>query len=124
MNNKEYLTEEKYEKMNKTFKTLYLTLLIIGIILFIVGIILLVLNKDSNIINIIVGLCLIIFGIGLSALSIRDFIRHAYTRDIISYYQQQQMPIAKESIEKMAPSVGVAAKEISKGVKDGLKEEK
>ena len=36
---------------------------------------------------------------------------------------QQQMPVAKESIEKMAPSAGVAAKEIAKGVKKGLKEE-
>ncbi len=124
MNNKEYLTEEKYEKMNKTFKTLYLVLSIIGIITFIVGIVILVLNKDLNIINIIIALCLIIFGIGLSTLSIRDFIRHAYTRDLVSYYAQQQMPIAKESIEKMAPSVGTAAKEISKGIQEGLKEEK
>ena len=30
----------------------------------------------------------------------------------------------KEGVEKMAPSMGVAAKEIAKGVKEGLKEEK
>ncbi len=33
------------------------------------------------------------------------------------------MPIAKEVIEKIAPSVGVAAKEIAKGIKEGLKDE-
>lgn len=57
-------------------------------------------------------------------------------RKIIAYQTQQAMPIAKEGIEKMAPSLGKAgaiiskemtpvykdiAKEISEGIKEGLK---
>ena len=33
------------------------------------------------------------------------------------------MPIVKESMEKMAPSAGVSAKEIAKGIKEGISEE-
>ncbi len=125
MNNKEYLTEERYQKMNKTFKALYLILALIGIGMIIGGIILLIVNKSVNYFSMgkLIGCVLIIVGIALSILSIGDLLRHAFTRDIVSYYAQQQMPIAKEGIEKVAPSVGVAAKEISNGIKEGLKDE-
>ena len=33
------------------------------------------------------------------------------------------MPIAQEGIDTMAPRVGNAAKEIAKGIKEGLKDE-
>jgi len=42
-------------------------------------------------------------------------------REINAFYAQQQIPVAQEGIEKMAPSVGNAAKEIAKGIKEGLK---
>ena len=41
-------------------------------------------------------------------------------REINAFYAQQQMPIAQEGIEKIAPSVGIAAKEIANGIKEGL----
>ena len=44
-------------------------------------------------------------------------------REVNAFIVQQSMPIAKEGIEKMAPSAGVAAKEIAKGIKEGLKDE-
>ena len=44
-------------------------------------------------------------------------------REINAFYAQQQIPVAQESIEKMAPSVGNAAKEIAKGIKEGLDKE-
>lgn len=48
-------------------------------------------------------------------------------RKIMAYQVQQVMPIAKEGIEKMAPSLGKAgatiSKEISKGIKEGLKDD-
>ena len=44
-------------------------------------------------------------------------------RELLAYHAQQIRPVAQEGVEKMAPSVGVAAKEIAKGVKEGLKEE-
>lgn len=44
-------------------------------------------------------------------------------REIVAFSAQQIMPVAQEGIEKMAPSAGVAAKEITKGIKEGLKDE-
>lgn len=48
-------------------------------------------------------------------------------REINAFYAQQTMPIAKEGIETMAPTVGSAAgtigKELAKGIKEGLKDE-
>ena len=44
-------------------------------------------------------------------------------REINSFYSQQQIPVAKEGIEKMAPAVGNAAEEIARGIKEGLKDE-
>ena len=59
-------------------------------------------------------------------------------REILAYHAQQVMPVAKEGMEKVAPTLGKVgasiakemapaygdiAKEISKGIKDGLKDE-
>lgn len=66
---------------------------------------------------------MIIIGIALTVLSIGDLLRHIFARDVISYYAQQQMPIEKEKIKEIVPSVGVVAKEITKGVKEGLEDE-
>lgn len=58
-------------------------------------------------------------------------------RELLVYHAQEVMPVAQEGIEKMAPTIGKAgasiakemapvygniAKEISKGIKDGLKD--
>lgn len=43
-------------------------------------------------------------------------------REITAFTVQQTMPLAKEGIEKMAPTVGGAVKEVTKGVKEGLNE--
>ena len=62
----------------------------------------------------------------------------AKRREILAFSAQQVMPVAQEGIEKMAPTIGKAgasiakemapvygniAKEISKGIKDGLNNE-
>ncbi len=44
-------------------------------------------------------------------------------RKINAFYVQQQIPIAKEEIEEMAPTVGNAVGEIARGIKKGLKDE-
>ena len=44
-------------------------------------------------------------------------------RELLAYHAQQIRPVAQEGIEKMAPSAGVAAKEIAKGIKEGLKDD-
>ena len=44
-------------------------------------------------------------------------------REITAFTMQQVMPVATEGMEKVAPSIGKVAKEISKGIKDGLKDD-
>ena len=45
-------------------------------------------------------------------------------REIAAFTAQQVMPIAKEGIDEMAPTVGNAAREISRGIKEGLNDDK
>lgn len=44
-------------------------------------------------------------------------------REILAFTTQQVMPVAQEGIEKMAPTMGNVAKEITKGIKQGLKDD-
>lgn len=44
-------------------------------------------------------------------------------REIAAFATQQMMPVAQEGIEKMAPSIGTVAKEVTSGIKEGLKDE-
>lgn len=60
----------------------------------------------------------------ISTLMISGFIyATAKGREIDAFYAQQQIPVAKEEIEEMAPTVGNAVGEIAKGIKKGLKDE-
>lgn len=43
-------------------------------------------------------------------------------REIAAFTTQQVMPIAKEGIEKMAPTIGIVGKEIAKGISEGIEE--
>ena len=47
----------------------------------------------------------------------------AKRRSIYAFQAQQVMPVAKEGIDEMAPTLGNAAGEIAKGVKKGLKDD-
>ena len=147
---KEYLSEEQYQKANKKVKTVGLIVMLIGITALASGIAMLVFGTDN--IRMFGGMP-IILGIGVTiwGCMIRFIIGNQ--RQIFAYMAQQQMPIAQERIEKMAPTVGKAgasmlkemapvytetaktvakemapvygetAKEIAKGIKEGLKEE-
>ena len=44
-------------------------------------------------------------------------------REISAFSVQQSMPVAKEGLEEIAPSLGEVGKEIAKGIKKGTKEE-
>ncbi|MGN1312121.1 MAG: hypothetical protein ACI4U4_03815 [Bacilli bacterium] len=48
----------------------------------------------------------------------------AKRREITAFTTQQVMPVAQEGIDKMAPTIGNAAKEIAKGIKEGISEDK
>lgn len=47
----------------------------------------------------------------------------AFRREMTAFSAQQVMPVAQEGIDKMSPTIGKAAKEITKGVKEGLKDD-
>ena len=44
-------------------------------------------------------------------------------KEIAAFTTQQVMPVAKEGIDEMAPTIGNAVSEITKGIKKGLKDD-
>ena len=64
------------------------------------------------------GVFVIFFGLIVSA----GIFSAAFGRNIFAFKTQQVMPVAKEGIEKMSPTFGTVAKDITKGVKEGLKD--
>ena len=122
---KEYLNEEKYNKIKKILKTIGFISLSIGVILFVMSLLIRVpemgqdgwfeleSKKDH--------LRFLSFIFGLMLPMSMFFI--AYGREIRAFQAQQVMPVAKEGIEKMAPTAGVVAKEVTKGIKEGLNED-
>ncbi len=55
------------------------------------------------------------------AVSIYTF---AKRREILAFSAQQVMPVTKEGIEKMTPTVSKSVEEITRGIKKGLKDDK
>lgn len=117
INNNGYLNEEQYKKTKKKVNLIGIILLCVGLPLAIIGFVTtFVMRGDNNLFSLMfLGMPMIFIGFFL--------IMASHMREITAFTTQQQMPIAKEGIEKMAPSVGVAAKEIAKGVKEGLNDE-
>lgn len=146
MENKKYLTEENYQKSNKKVKIIGNILIIIGLILLTIGLVLLVsgflgfgnqitngmemgqegINSSSifsSFSGFAIGGFLMPPGLFLTILGLIVRFLIGNRREITAYTTQQVMPIAKEGIEEMAPTIGNAAKEITKGIKNGLKDE-
>lgn len=47
----------------------------------------------------------------------------AKRRNVLAFTAQQTMPVAEEVMETMAPKVGNLAKEVAKGIKEGLSDD-
>lgn len=121
MENKEYLNEEENQRISKKLGKISKAMIICGIIGFIVCSILLFGDLISFEKRGLVGFAWIGCGACTGFGLILFFT--ANQRKISAYMVQQGMPVAKESIEKISPSIGVAAKEIAKGIKEGLKDD-
>lgn len=128
---KEYLNEESYQKVKKGVNKVGIVMFVIGILMVIAGIALVLIGflsfgKDgghSNFAMFTIGGFVLVFGFAIAGFGGQAlFIGHA--REIQAFAAQQSMPVAKEGIEKMAPTIGEAAKEISKGVAEGIEEGK
>lgn len=120
--NNEYLSEERYQKSKKKLITIALIILIIGLLIGGLLIIRGIINSDDSYIratSYAFAFAIIVFSVAIS-LSIFLF---ANQREITAFQVQQNMPIAQEGIDKIAPTMGNAAKEIAKGVKEGMKDD-
>lgn len=148
---KEYLSEERYQKNNQKIKKIGKILLIIGIIILIISYIMIVLgfmgfgntaiNSISNNDTIEKTAHSIFGNFGLFAVggfinsigftltiagAITMFIAHR--REIAAFTTQQVMPVAQEGIEKITPTIAKAAGSIAQSISNGInntdKEEK
>lgn len=135
MNKKEYLSEEKYQKIKKILITLGFISLAVGVILLVLAILVKVpeepslgdpnwwgnskISSDVESKKALLFFFSFVFGIMLPAMLFGT----AYKREIGAFTIQQEMPVKQETIEKMAPSVGEAAGTVAKGIKKGLKDE-
>lgn len=124
---KEYLNEEKFQKANNKVKWGGRIAIIIGLTMIIIGIFVIKVpemgekgwfESEST------RMFLIFPGIFITMVGCMIRFIVANQRAILAYQAQQVRPVAQEGIEKMAPSAGVAAKEIAKRIKEGLEEEK
>lgn len=124
---KEYLNEENYLKTNNKIKWIGRIMILIGIAIILVGVFIIKVPDMSSTdwyeadtkrnIFIFGGVFITIVG------CILRFVV-ANQRNMMAYQLQQIMPLGQENMEKMAPYYGNVAKEVTKGVKEGLKEEK
>lgn len=62
------------------------------------------------------------FVIFASCIISSNIFMNAKQREIAAFQSQQIMPVAQEEIETISPSLGKAAGDIVKGIKDGLKD--
>ena len=79
-------------------------------------------NKSSSVgsfSSIAFGVVVIVGTLGASA----SVYMIAKRREILAFTAQQVMPIAQEGAEKMAPTAGKVAKEVAKGIKEGLRDD-
>ena len=144
-NKTEFLTEENYRKSNKKVKTIGNIITSIGAVLLIGGIILVILGflgfgneiingmemgeevmKPQNIFSsfggFAIGGFMIVPGLFLTSVGLMVRFLIGNRREITAYTTQQVMPLAKEGIEKMAPTIGDAVGTIGKGLTKGIKE--
>lgn len=126
MDKKEHLNEEKYQETNKKVKRTGLIMIIVGGILFSCFLLSMILQfamfgQKQSINPMVFGIFGFLGVFGLPILGIGLYLRFvvANGRNITSYIAQQQMPVVKEGTEKMAPTAGKVAKEITKGIKEG-----
>lgn len=149
MEKKEFLNEENYQRSNKKVKTIGTILIVIGLVLLIGGFFLTIagfLGFSSQVTNgmemgqqginqkgifssfggFAIGGFMIIPGLFLTAVGFMVRFLIGNRREITAYTTQQVMPVAKEGIEKMAPTIGSAVgtigKELAKGIKEGINE--
>ena len=143
MENKEYLNEEEYKKVNKKVKTAGLVVLLLGVCLLISGILVVFSASFMKVPSMgdpnwfdassaqmgrsSLGMFMIIPGIFVTVVGCMIRFGVANRREIMAYQLQQLMPLAQEGTEKMTPTAAkysrTIVRETVKGLKEGLSEE-
>ena len=122
MNENKYLNEEKYQKTKKTLITIGCISIIIAITLLVLAI-----TKktpemgqdgwfEAETTRSLMFMGAFVFGLMVPMVT---FIP-AFQRDINAFNAQSTVPVAKEAANEMAPTAGNLAKEVTKGIKEGL----
>ena len=75
-------------------------------------------GKGIGGILIMIGINVIIFTLVISGVLFLIYKK----REITAFTIQQTMPIAKEGIEEMSPTIGKAVKDVAKGITEGISE--
>ena len=151
MEEKKYLNEEEYQQKAKKLKSIGKIVLVIGILMLVLGIVFLVLGfsgfgktgidaVSSSRLNsgqftkgifsgfglFALGGLLNTFGLFVTGIGVMILFM-AHRREIVAFTTKQVMPVAKEGINEITPTIGNAmenfAEHISKGIKKGLKDE-
>ena len=148
MEEKKYLNEERYQENLKKLKKAGKIVLIIGTGMFILGMVLLIIGfsgfgksgmemvSESNLNPMqtakgaygdmglfALGGLFGVFGLFIAGIGVMMTVV-TYRREIVAFTTQQVMPVAKEGVNEMAPTIGNVASEITKGIKKGLDESK
>ena len=148
MEEKKYLNEEQYQENLKKLKKIGKIVLIVGAGMFILGMVLLIIGfsgfgksgmemvAEPNLNSMqtakgafgdmglfALGGLLGVFGLFIAGIGVMVTMV-TYRREIVAFTTQQVMPVAKEGVNEMAPTIGNVASEITKGIKKGLDESK
>lgn len=148
MEEKKYLNEERYQENLKKLKKIGKIVLIIGVGMFILGMVLLIIGfsgfgksgmemvSEPNLNPMqtakgaygdmglfALGGLFGVFGLFIAGIGVMMTVV-TYRREIVAFTTQQVMPVAKEGVNEMAPTIGNVASEITKGIKKGLDESK
>ena len=123
MNNR-YLNEEKYQKIKRTLIIIGCVSMFIAFLLVVLAITIHVPDMSSDewfaasTTRMFMFMGAFFFGIMVPLV----LFPIAFARDINAFNAQGAIPVAKEGIEEMTPTVSNAAKEITKGIKEGLED--
>ena len=126
MNNEnQYLNEAKYKKIKGVLITIGCISIVVAVILLILAITKQVPDmgqdnwfEEQTAKNLLFGGSFV-FGLMIPLV----VFPMAFARDINAFSAQSTIPVAKETVNEMAPSAGTVAKEVTKGIKEGLNDE-
>jgi hypothetical protein len=154
MINNKYLNENNYQKLEKGLKIWAIIFILLGIVVLGLGIYQIIKANNMNIPQMsdsnwfeasekqnqikFLGIVLCMFGVFITFGIGGTILTIAYRRKIMAFQVEQTMPIAKEGIMDIAPTIGAAssialkevspaygqvAKEITKGIKEELNDD-